>query len=62
MSQGDRERLDRACEGGVMSLFRIEWMPGTDVLVGFCHCGASHESEDPVEMWEWLLAHPEGHS
>lgn len=44
------------------SMFRIEWLPGTDLLVGFCHCGARHESEDPVEMWAWLLAHPEGHS
>ncbi|GAA3527978.1 hypothetical protein GCM10022222_08710 [Amycolatopsis ultiminotia] len=40
---------------------RIHWKLGTDVLVGVCHCGAEHESEDPVELWEWLLAHPNGH-
>ncbi len=42
--------------------FRVEWTPGTDVLRGVCFCGAEHEAEDPVELWEWLLAHPEGHS
>ena len=40
---------------------RIEWLPGTDTLVGTCHCAARHESGDPVSMWEWLLAHPDGH-
>jgi len=40
---------------------RIHWKLGTDVLVGVCHCGAEHESEDPVELWDWLLAHPDGH-
>jgi hypothetical protein len=41
---------------------RIEWLPGTDVLLGTCHCSAQHEAGDPVAMWEWLLAHPEGHA
>ena len=41
---------------------RIEWLPGSDTLVGTCHCGAAHEEQDPVEMWTWLLAHPEGHT
>ncbi len=43
------------------TVYRIHWRPGTDVQVGVCHCGAQHESADPVELWEWLLAHPEGH-
>jgi hypothetical protein len=45
----------------VGTMYRIEWKPGTDVLVGTCHCGAVHEAEDPVELWDWLLAHPIGH-
>lgn len=43
------------------AVVRIAWLPGTDVLVGTCHCGAEHEAQDPVSMWEWLLAHPDGH-
>ncbi|ONI83585.1 hypothetical protein ALI22I_34490 [Saccharothrix sp. ALI-22-I] len=43
------------------TVYRIHWELGTDVLIGVCHCGAEHESEDPIELWEWLLAHPEGH-
>ncbi|ASR34043.1 hypothetical protein BAY61_02505 [Prauserella marina] len=42
-------------------VYRIHWVLGTDRLLGVCHCGAEHESEDPVELWDWLLAHPEGH-
>lgn len=41
------------------SVVRIHWLPGTDRLLGTCHCGAQHGSEDPVEMWEWMLAHPD---
>jgi hypothetical protein len=44
------------------TVYRIHWKLGTDLLIGVCHCGAEHESEDPVELWEWLLAHPEGHT
>ena len=44
------------------NVVRIHWKLGTDVLVGVCHCGAEHESEDPVELWDWLLAHPAGHT
>ncbi|MGW2492153.1 hypothetical protein ACWCV9_33755 [Streptomyces sp. NPDC001606] len=40
---------------------RIDWQPGTDLLHGTCHCGAQHTADDPVELWSWLLAHPEGH-
>lgn len=43
------------------TVYRIHWELGTDLLVGVCHCGAEHESDDPVELWDWLLAHPEGH-
>ncbi|MEU3273723.1 hypothetical protein ABZ639_23040 [Saccharomonospora sp. NPDC006951] len=43
------------------TVYRIHWVLGTDRLLGVCHCGAEHESEDPVELWDWLLAHPEGH-
>jgi len=44
------------------TVHRIHWKLGTDVLLGVCHCGAEHESEDPVELWEWLLGHPVGHT
>jgi hypothetical protein len=39
--------------------YRIVWAPGSDLLVGTCHCGAEHTSEDPVRLWQWLLAHPD---
>ncbi|MFG1923136.1 hypothetical protein [Cryptosporangium sp. NPDC048952] len=40
-------------------VLRVEWIPGTDRLSGRCHCGAESEADDPVVMWEWLLAHPD---
>jgi len=40
-------------------VIRVNWLPGSDRLRGRCHCGAETEAEDPVEMWEWLLAHPD---
>jgi hypothetical protein len=40
-------------------VLRVNWLPGSDRLRGRCHCGAETEGEDPVEMWEWLLAHPD---
>ncbi|WP_435135573.1 hypothetical protein [Actinacidiphila sp. bgisy144] len=40
-------------------MFRIRWLPGTDVLLGRCHCGAEHACQDPVGMWDWLLTHPD---
>jgi hypothetical protein len=46
---------------GAREIYRIDWLPGTDVLHGTCHCGAEHTAQDPVEMWEWMLGHPEGH-
>jgi len=39
-------------------LIRVRWLPGSDRLVGTCHCGAETVAEDPVSLWEWLLAHP----
>jgi hypothetical protein len=43
------------------SVYRVHWRPGTDWLLGVCHCGAERSAEDPVALWDWLLAHPEGH-
>lgn len=39
----------------------VRWEPGSDLLLGTCHCGASRTCQDPVEAWSWLLAHPDGH-
>jgi len=39
-------------------VLRVNWLPGSDRLRGRCHCGAEAEADDPVAMWEWLLAHP----
>lgn len=47
--------------GPTGEIYRIDWLPGTDVLHGTCHCGREHTAQDPVEMWEWMLAHPQGH-
>jgi len=41
------------------TVYRIVWAPGSDRLHGTCHCGAEHDADDPVEMWQWLLAHPD---
>ncbi|MGW2326458.1 hypothetical protein ACWC5C_11890 [Streptomyces sp. NPDC001700] len=43
-------------------VYRIDWLPGTDALHGVCHCGAERSAEDPVELWQWMLAHPDGHT
>jgi len=43
------------------AVFRVHWIPGTDQLLGTCHCGAEHTAEDPVELWTWLHGHPFGH-
>ncbi|MEJ1199028.1 MULTISPECIES: hypothetical protein [unclassified Streptomyces] len=47
--------------GRTGEIYRIDWLPGTDVLHGTCHCGAEHTADDPVTMWDWMLAHPQGH-
>ncbi len=44
-----------------MRSLRVVWIPGSDQLRGVCHCGAERVSDGPVEVWEWLLAHPVGH-
>ncbi|MDP4502230.1 hypothetical protein [Nonomuraea turcica] len=43
-------------------VLRVVWLPGSDLLQGTCHCGATHLAEGPIEVWEWLLAHPVGHT
>lgn len=42
-------------------VYRIHWVLGTDRLRAVCHCAAEREFDDPVALWDWLLAHPEGH-
>ncbi len=42
-------------------VYRIHWVLGTDQLRAVRHCGAERIFEEPVELWEWLLAHPDGH-
>lgn len=39
----------------------VRWEPGSDTLLGVCHCGAEHLAQSPAEIWEWLLGHPVGH-
>jgi hypothetical protein len=41
------------------AVYRITWVPGSDLLVGTCHCGAQDTAEEPVLLWHWLLAHPD---
>jgi hypothetical protein len=42
-------------------VYRVHWVLGTDLLLGVCHCGAEFQADDPVLLWDWLLAHPDGH-
>lgn len=42
-------------------VYRVQWVPGTDHLLGECFCRAQRLSDDPVPLWEWLFAHPDGH-
>lgn len=44
------------------SVYRVVWVPGSDRLRGYCWCGQAQEAEDPIELWTWLLAHPDTHS
>ncbi|WP_377267061.1 hypothetical protein [Peterkaempfera sp. SMS 1(5)a] len=44
------------------TVHRVVWIPGTDRLHGWCWYGTEQESDDPVELWEWPLAHPDAHS
>ncbi|WP_432906625.1 hypothetical protein ACQP1S_13030 [Micromonospora matsumotoense] len=43
-------------------VYRVHWVPGTDILRGTCHCGAERLADEPVVLWEWLLGHPQGHA
>ncbi|MGH3416938.1 MAG: hypothetical protein ACRDSS_10755, partial [Actinocrinis sp.] len=56
---GSAAAAGEAAAAGLIN--RIDWEPGSDLLRGTCHCGARRTCEDPIEMWNWLLAHPEGH-
>jgi hypothetical protein len=49
---------DRLTRTGV---YRIVWLPGSDRLRGHCWCGSARDADDPVELWDWLLGHPEQH-
>ena len=40
------------------AVYRVQWSPGSDRLLGRCHCGVELDAEDPVLLWQWLLAHP----
>jgi hypothetical protein len=44
-----------------MSVLRVVWIPGSDQLLGTCHCGATRVADGPVEVWDWLTGHPVGH-
>lgn len=46
---------------GATVTYRVDWVLGTDLLHGQCQCGAQRESEDPIELWQWLTGHPVGH-
>lgn len=43
-------------------VMRVVCVLGSDQLHGFCWCGAIRVAEDPIEMWDWLIAHPDGHA
>jgi len=55
------DRPSRAQLQGATVTYRVDWVPGSDQLLGYCRCGAQRESEDPIELWQWLTGHPEGH-
>lgn len=42
-------------------VYRIHWVLLTDRLRAVCYCDAERIFEEPIELWEWLLAHPDGH-
>lgn len=42
-------------------VYRVHWKPGSDVLIGVCHCGVQREFADPARLWDWLVGHPDGH-
>ena len=58
MTAGDRAPAAPRAAPGIL---RVHLIPGTDQLLGTRHCGAQHTALDPVELWDWLHAHPVGH-
>ncbi|HEY9441581.1 MAG TPA: hypothetical protein VIS29_23635 [Streptomyces sp.] len=48
--------------GAGSRVYTVEWLPGSDLLLGRCFCGAQQEADDPVALWSWLLSHPGGHT
>ncbi len=42
-------------------VYRVVSQLGTDLLVGHCWCGESRSAQDPIELWQWLIAHPDTH-
>ncbi len=54
-------RLSRAQLQGATVTYRVDWVLGTDRLLGRCWCGARRQAEDPIELWGWLTDHPHSH-
>lgn len=46
-------------DSGGGAIYRVDWMPGTDLLRGTCFCGGVVTADDPVRVWALLLAHPD---
>lgn len=46
---------------GGAGVVRVHWVLGTDLLRAVCHCRAERLFDDPVELWAWVVAHPDGH-
>jgi len=55
------ERDDALPPGAVLVHLAQVLRVSTDELLGVCHCGAEQLADDPIELWTWLLAHPDGH-
>jgi hypothetical protein len=60
-SAGPVSGTGSAAESAGGMIYRIVWVPGSDRLRGYCWCGSPCEAEDPVELWQWLLDHPDQH-
>lgn len=41
--------------------FTITWVPGRDVMRAICFCGAELVGDDPLDLWLWVMGHPDGH-
>ncbi len=51
----------RGAQPPARRVFRVEWVPGTDQLLGRCFCSAELLGTEPGLLWDWLLGHPAGH-